>query len=131
MHEIFGQAVRKLPPRSAAVGGFEEAAVGAAVAVAVFPWALARFPKCGVEHVRILGIHFDVRAACVLIPVEDFFPGDAAVGGAKDSALFVWAVGMTEHGGEYAIWIARVNGERRNLLAVAQAEMHPSFSRVS
>ena len=38
---------------------------------------------------------------------------------------------MAEDGGEYAVWIARINYEGRNLLAVAQAEMRPSFSGVS
>ena len=37
---------------------------------------------------------------------------------------------MAEHGGEDSIGIAGIDGERGNLLAIAQAEMSPGFSGV-
>jgi hypothetical protein len=37
---------------------------------------------------------------------------------------------MAEHGGEHFVRIARINGQRRNLLSVDQAEMRPGFAGV-
>ena len=62
--------------------------------------------------------------------VDDFLPGLAAVGGTEKAALFVRTVGMAEHGGENSIGIARIDGQRGDLLAVAQAEMSPGLSGV-
>src|ERR1700722_11248209 len=117
-------------PSISSIGRFEKAAAGLAVFVPVFPGALADFPHRGVHHVGICRIDLNIRAAGVLIFVERFLPGFAAVGGGKDSALFVWSVGMAHHGSEQAIWIARIDGQGGDLLAVAQAEVTPRFSRV-
>jgi hypothetical protein len=57
-----------------------------------------------------------IRAAGVFVLGDDFLPGLTAIRRAIDSALFAGAVGMAEHGGEYAVGVARINGERRNLL---------------
>ena len=37
---------------------------------------------------------------------------------------------MTEYGSENLVWIAGIDGKRRNLLAVGQAEMNPGLARV-
>ena len=79
------------------------------------------------------------RSSSVLLQVVDWhprqaviegLPGLAAVRGAVKAALFVGAVGMAEHGSEDSIGIARIDGERGNLEAIAQAEMSPGFSGV-
>src|SRR6202047_4934005 len=117
-------------PGISSVGRFEKAAAGFAIFIPVFPGALANLPHRGVHDVGICGIDLDVRAAGVLIFVERFLPGFAAVSGGEDSALFVWPVGMPQHGSEQVIWIVGVNGQGGDLLAVAQAEVSPGFSRV-
>ena len=118
-------------PGVSAVGGLEQSAAGSVDFVAVLPRALARFPHGGIDHVGIRGIDLDVGGAGVLVFVDDLLPGLAAIGGAEKAALFIRAVGMAEHGGEDSIGIARIDGERGNLQAIAQAEMSPGFSGVS
>ena len=54
----------------------------------------------------------------------------AAVGRAVEAALRIRAVRMSEHGDEEPVGIARVDGDLRNLLAVAQAEMRPGLAGV-
>src|ERR1700732_921384 len=117
-------------PGISRVGRFEKAAAGLAVFVAVLPGALTNFPHGGVHDVGICGIDLNVRAAGILILVERFLPGLAAVDGGKDSASFVWPIGMAKHGSEQVIWIARIDGQSRDLLAVAQTEVSPRFSGI-
>ena len=54
----------------------------------------------------------------------------AAVGRAEDAALRVRAVRMAEHRDEDAVGIARIDGDLRDLLAVAQAEVRPGLAGV-
>src|SRR5580704_5430359 len=97
-------------PSISSIGRFEKAAAGLAVFVPVFPGTLADFPRRGVHHVGICGIDLNIRAASVLILVERFLPGLAAVGGYEDSALLIGAVRMAQYGSEQAIRIARIDG---------------------
>ena len=83
-----------------------------------------------VDDLGILWIDRDVGAAGVFVLVEDPGPVLAAVVRAENAALFARPVGMAEHGGEHAVGIARIDGERRNLLPVAQAEMRPRLAGV-
>src|ERR1700726_868407 len=117
-------------PAGPAVGGFEKAAAGFVVLVAVFPRALADFPHRGVHHIRICGVELNVRAAGIFIFVERWLPRLPAIGGEKNSALFVWAIRMAKPRRENTIRIARVHNQRGNLLGVAQAEMSPRFPRI-
>src|SRR5207245_2225825 len=55
----------------------------------------------------------------------------AAVGGTKDAALFIGAVGMAFGGDEEAVWILRIDENRRDLLGVAKVlHVRPGFTRV-
>ena len=126
----FGKALGQLAPGLAAVGGFEDAAVRAGVLVAEFPRAFAGFPQRGVEDIGIGRVHGDVGRAGVLVDVKHFPPVLAAVGGGEDAALLVRAIGMPQHGGEQAVRVARVHGQRGNLLAVAKAQVRPGLARV-
>jgi len=55
----------------------------------------------------------------------------AAVGGTKDAALFIGAVGMAFGGDEEAVWILRIDENRRDLLSVAKVlHVRPGFTRV-
>ena len=117
-------------PGAAAIGGFEKSAAGAVEFVVVFPRAFAGLPHRGVDDVGIRGIDLDVGAAGVFVLGDNSLPGLTAVGRAIDSALFAGSVRMAEHGGENAIRVARIDGERGNLLSIAQAEMRPGFAGV-
>ncbi len=121
---MVGSPRGELLPGVAAVGGFEKTAAGAGPR-AVFPGALARGPQHGVDGARVGGIEREVDRAGVFVFVEHLLPRVAAIGGAEDAALGVGAVGVTEDGREEAIGIARVDEERRDLLAAAQSEMAP------
>src|SRR5205085_11436663 len=68
--------------------------------------------------------------AGVLVFVEHLCERLAAVGRAIDAALRVGSIRMAEHGDEQTIGILRVNDDRADLLAVAQAEMLPRPARV-
>ena len=59
-----------------------------------------------------------------------FCEGLAAVGGAVEAALGVGAVGVAEDGDEELVGIARIDGDLRDLLAVAQAEVGPGLAGV-
>ena len=88
--QTFGERM----PGFAAVGGFEEAAGVAFERAAGGPGRAARRPHVCVESLRIFGIEGEVGGAGVLIFVENFLPGFAAVGGTEDAALGVGAVRM-------------------------------------
>ena len=54
----------------------------------------------------------------------------AAVSGSINAALRVRTIRMPEHCCEQVVGVARVNGERRNLPAVAQAQVRPGLARI-
>ena len=114
----------------AAVDRLEDAAVGAAPG-AVLPRALALLPQRRVDDVRIGGIDVDVLAAGVLVDEQHAIERLAAVGRAEDPALLIRAVGMAEGGDEQPVRVRRIDGDLRNLLRVAQAQVGPGLSGVS
>src|SRR5207253_432263 len=73
--ETFGQ----LSPRRASVTRFEDAAAGS-IPRAVFPWALASFPKRGISDLRVRGIDQHVSAAGVLVFVQHLLESLPIVG---------------------------------------------------
>src|ERR1700739_3505207 len=110
-------------PSATAVSGFEKSAARPVIFVAVFPRALTNFPHGGIDGIGIRGINLDVGAAGVVVLGNNFLPALSAVGGAIDAALLAGSVRMAEDGGEDFVGIARVDGERGNLLAIGKAEM--------
>ena len=72
-----------------------------------------------------------IGGAGVRVFVNNFLPRLAPVARTEQAAFFIWTVGMAEHSGKNTIGIARVDGKRGDLLAVSQAEVSPSLSRVS
>src|ERR1035438_1807492 len=118
-------------PGAAAVGGLEESATGAVELVIIFPRALADFPHRGVNNIGIRGINHNVRATGIFVLGNNSLPGLTAVGGAVDSARFAGPVRMAEDSGKNAIRVARIDGERRDLLSVDQAEMSPCLPGIN
>jgi len=103
--------------------------------------ALARFPQRGVNNVGVRGSSGHRRRRCFRhflleqrllnnVCRQDFLECLAAVGGAIHAALFVRPIRMTGNGGKNFIGIARINGELRNLLALAKAKMRPGLACV-
>src|ERR1035438_6054884 len=88
-----GKAAGERVPGGAAIGGFEEAAVGAGER-AVLPRTLLRLPEDGVYGLGIAWVEGEVDGAGALVLIEHLLPGLAAIGGAEDAALGVGAVGV-------------------------------------
>ena len=101
-----------------------------AVPGGVFPRPLPRLPQRRVDRVRVGRIDGHVRAAGVLVLVEDLLERPAAVGRAINSAFLIGAVRMPEYRHEEPVGVARIDGDLRNLLPVAQTEMHPGLAGV-
>ena len=129
LHDVLRQTACQRTPGRAAVGRFEDAAVGA-VPGAVLPRTLTRLPQTRVDDVGIPRIELEVRRAGVLVLVEHFLKRSSAVDRSEDAALFVRPVRMAQHRNEQAIGVARVDDDVRNLLAVAKAEVRPRLPRV-
>ncbi len=124
-----GKAVGEGVPGGAAVGGFEEAAVGAGEG-AVLPGCLLRLPEDGVDGLGIARVEGEVDGAGAFVLVEHLLPGLAAIGGAKDAALGVGAVGVAEYGDEEAVGVARIDEDGGDLPGVAESEVAPGFAGV-
>src|SRR5271167_4207832 len=118
-------------PGGAAVDGLEEPAVGPVEFVVVLPRAFTRLPHRGVDDVGIRRIDLDIGPAGVLVLGNDSLPGFSTVGRAIDSTFFTGAIRVAEHGSKNTIGIARIDGQRGNLLSVDEAaEMSPGFAGV-
>ncbi len=76
------------------------------------------------------GIDGHVHATRVLVFVEDLLKGLAAVGRAEDPALGTGPVRMAEGRNVETLRIVGIDGNRRDLLRVAQTEVLPCLARV-
>src|SRR5690348_489406 len=96
----------------------------------VLPRSLLRLPERRINYLGIRRIELYIGAAGVFIFEEHFFEGLAPVRRAENSALLICSIGMAENSYEESIRVARIDGQLRNLLAVAQAKMSPSFAGI-
>ncbi len=124
-----GQTVGELFPGRAAVCRFEKAALFA-LPRTVLPRALPPGPEVGVNNLRIRRVKLDLHRAGVLVFVEDAFECLAAVGRSIDAAFGIWSVRVAEHGDEEPFLVLRVDGDRSDLLTLAEPEMLPCLSAV-
>src|SRR5712664_3270059 len=128
-----GKPLGERAPGVPTIDGFEESAAGAneRFAAANFPRSDARGPENGVDSLRIRRIEREIGGAGVFILVQDLGKSLAAVGGAKNAALLIRAVGVAFGGDEDAIWIFRIDENRGDLLGVAKVlHVRPGFSGV-
>ncbi len=123
------QALGQFLPGVATVGGFVQAAIRTGKAC-VFPGTLAVLPQVGVDGLRILRIVFYLNRAGIFINVQYILPALAAIAGAIDAALLIWAVGMPQPSHENFIRVGRMHNESPDLLHIAQAYMLPVFAAV-
>ena len=107
------------------------AAIGGAIKPA--PFAPARekprlpphLPERGEQSVRIVRVENDIDRAGVLVFAQDFRPGLAAIGRAKNSALVVRPIGMPEGRDKNDVRIFRMDDDRADVAAVFQADIPP------
>jgi hypothetical protein len=78
----------------------------------------------------MLGIDLHLGGACLVVDVEDFLEGGAAVGGAEEAAFCVGAIGVAGDGNEDGVGVAGVDGDLANLLAVSQTKVGPRLACV-
>ena len=126
-----GRPVRQLRPARAAVARLEDPASRHLERGADLPRRLASRPKGGIHNVGVVGIDDDVESADVLVLIENLRERCAAVEGAIDAALRVGAVRMAEHADEQPVCVPRIDGNRSDLLAVAQTEVRPGIAAVA
>src|SRR5205823_12625070 len=84
-----------------------------------------------VDGLRVRGIEREIDRAGVFVFVQDLLEGAAAVGGSKDTPLFIGAVRMAERGDEQAIGISRIDEDRANLSRVAKTQMVPRLAGIA
>src|SRR5262249_51569319 len=89
-----------------------------------------RLPKRCEHDVRVMRIENDVDAACVFIFGQNFRPGFAAVGCAKNSALLVPAKCMTQRRYQSHILISWIDNQRADLSRIFQPDVLPCFTAV-
>ena len=115
-------------PGAAAVGGFEKTAAGTAAVQA--PGRAVDLPQGGKQRVGITGIENHVDGAGLVVLIEHFLPGGAAVGGAKDAALFVETVGVAKRGHKDDVRVFRIHDHRADVPRVFQPDVFPGLSTV-
>src|SRR5437763_16250948 len=87
-------------------------------------------PHSGEENVWIVGIHGYIAAAGVLVHEQGALPGFATVGGAKDAALRLWAIGMAHGTGQHDVGVMRINNKIGNAASLLQSHFGPSLARI-
>src|SRR6266581_1568385 len=114
------------------VGAAVIAAVEAVLVAATVerPRSAVAFPHRSKENVGILRIKNDVDAAGAVVQVENFLPGFAAIAGAENSALGVFAVGMAQSGDEGDVGIGGMNDDLADVARVFQPNVVPGLAGV-
>src|SRR6266581_9728758 len=75
----------------------------------------AGLPQRGVNRLRVSWLERNVNRAGVLVMEENFLPVRPAVFGAKDAALLVRAIRVSQHRHKNSVRIARINDNSSNL----------------
>jgi hypothetical protein len=120
----FGQS----RPGRAAVGRSKQPAARAAARPA--PRVDLQLPHTGEEHARVVRIHGDIGAACVLVDEQHTVPRSAAIGRPEDAALRLRAVRVAERAGEDDVGVLRVDDHARDPAGPLEAHARPRFAAV-
>src|SRR5579859_399846 len=119
-------------PSLAAVRGFENPPARSLILIPVFPWAEAQFPHRCVNDPGIRRINLHIGSADVLAFRKHLLPILPAVGRKIDSPLFIRTIGMSQHRGENAVRIMRIDSKSGYSLAVAEpGKMRPRLARIA
>jgi hypothetical protein len=130
LHQVRRQPLLQLRPRCAPIGRLEQPTMGALIAVLVLPRSQPRIPHRRIHHLRIGRIEHHVRPARVLVLVQHLGPALAAILRAEDSPLRIRPIRMPQNRRKQPVRIGRINRQRRNLLPIAQSQMHPRRPRI-
>src|ERR1700733_11336909 len=120
-----------LTPGDAVVGGFIEAAAGAAGGRVNIPGRAAGLPQGCVDDLGLSGVGAEVNRAAVVILAENFCPSGAAIAGAIDAAFRIGAEAVAERGDEDDVRVARVHQDASDLLRIAQADVAPGDAAIA
>ncbi len=126
-HRLVRQRLDLLP-RLAQVARDVEPGLPAAVVEAPRPAAERPHPRVRVARVREVDVQ--VRAAGVLVDVEDLLPARAAVRRLEDAALLVRAPLAAERADQRDVRIARVHHDPLDPLRALEAEVRPRRAAV-
>ncbi len=128
--DAFGQSriSAEIGPGVAAVGGFEQAAIGAATFQ--IPRDAMHIPEGGVDNIRISGIENQIHRAGLYAACINLFPCFTTVGGAENAALFVRSPEMAHGRDVDDVGILGVHANRADLERVIQTKVLPGFARV-
>src|SRR5258708_5364373 len=89
-----------------------------------------RIPQSRIDHARIGRVDDDLDRADVLILVEDFLPGAAAVARAVQTAVRVRGVEVANRSHEDHVGVPGIDSDLADVLRVAQAEVRPRVAGV-
>src|SRR5258708_20043767 len=88
-------------------------------------------PHAGEQRLWILGIHHQIRAAAVFIGEENAIPGLPTIRRAKDAALLLRPVRVTNRTGHDDVWVLRINDEVPDSARLFHAHQCPRLSRIT
>ncbi len=117
-----------LCPRRATVGGAINSAARSAAHHRIR--CAIRLPQRSVQNARIRRIEDHIDRAGLVIFVENFLPGLAAICRAKHSPLGVRSICVPQRRDENNVGILRMDGESSDMARVFQADKVPCFSRI-
>ena len=118
----------KVGPGVAPVDRFPQFAV--APAAPHLPGLAVHLPGACVQHLRVAAVDDQVDGPCFGADVQHLLPGISPVGAAKDSALFVFTVGMPEGGHIHDVGVCGVDADTGHRLGFPQPQVPPGLSAV-
>ena len=124
------QTSRQLVPSRSAVGRLVDAPTGAVGGCVREPRWAAGIPEAGIHHARVRRIDDDLDRADVLVLVEDFLPGAAAVARAEQSPLGICGIELTDRRDEDHIGILRMHGDLADVVRIDEPEVGPGAAGV-
>src|SRR5215207_1564053 len=94
------------------------------------PWFALETPHSCVKDVWVRRIYFEIRDAVLIVDVESFGPGFAAVSGHKHTALIVRAKGVSECADVDDVRVLRINGDSGNAFGIFETHVLPGLTAV-
>ena len=124
-----GQAVAlQALPGGAAVAGNIDAAPGPAAEQGV--GVHLHLPHAGEQHLGVIRVHRQARAARIRVDEKHALPALAAVGRAVDPAFLLGAREAAERGGEDDVRIGRVDDDAADAAGLVEPHVRPGLSGV-
>jgi len=87
-------------------------------------------PHAGKENLRIIGIHFEMSTATVLICKEHAFPCFPAIDSAENTSFLLWAISVPEGSNENDVRILRIDDDSTDTTGLFQSHQCPRLARI-